>query len=72
ADVKPVGNDGISVDGKVIKVVSDRNPANLPWKYVVKWNAAVACEGILVYLKNKEQAAPLIAEIAIAIAGNWG
>ncbi|KAL0326740.1 UNVERIFIED_CONTAM: Glyceraldehyde-3-phosphate dehydrogenase A, chloroplastic [Sesamum angustifolium] len=34
ADVKPVGNDGISVDGKVIKVVSDRNPSNLPWKYV--------------------------------------
>lgn len=32
ADVKPVGTDGISVDGKVIKVVSDRNPANLPWK----------------------------------------
>ncbi|GFP89100.1 glyceraldehyde-3-phosphate dehydrogenase a chloroplastic [Phtheirospermum japonicum] len=34
ADVKPVGTDGISVDGKVIQVVSDRNPANLPWKYV--------------------------------------
>ncbi|XP_047262426.1 glyceraldehyde-3-phosphate dehydrogenase A, chloroplastic isoform X1 [Capsicum annuum] len=32
ADVKPVGTDGISVDGKVIKVVSDRNPINLPWK----------------------------------------
>ncbi|MED6162703.1 hypothetical protein PIB30_073079 [Stylosanthes scabra] len=32
ADVKPVGDNGISVDGKVIKVVSDRNPANLPWK----------------------------------------
>jgi glyceraldehyde-3-phosphate dehydrogenase (NADP+) (phosphorylating) len=31
ADVKPVGDDGISVDGKVIKVVSDRNPSNLPW-----------------------------------------
>ncbi|KAH9325656.1 hypothetical protein KI387_005834, partial [Taxus chinensis] len=31
ADVKAVGDDGISVDGKVIKVVSDRNPANLPW-----------------------------------------
>ncbi|KAH1047886.1 hypothetical protein J1N35_038670 [Gossypium stocksii] len=31
ADVKPVGTDGISVDGKVIKVVSDRNPSNLPW-----------------------------------------
>ncbi|WP_305778527.1 glyceraldehyde 3-phosphate dehydrogenase NAD-binding domain-containing protein, partial [Klebsiella pneumoniae] len=32
ADVKPVGEDAISVDGNVIKVVSDRNPANLPWK----------------------------------------
>lgn len=32
ADVKPVGNDAISVDGKVIQVVSNRNPANLPWK----------------------------------------
>ncbi|PIN08185.1 Glyceraldehyde 3-phosphate dehydrogenase [Handroanthus impetiginosus] len=32
ADVKPVGNNTISVDGKVIKVVSDRNPINLPWK----------------------------------------
>nr|AHA84230.1 glyceraldehyde-3-phosphate dehydrogenase A [Phaseolus vulgaris] len=32
AVVKPVGSDIISVDGKEIKVVSDRNPANLPWK----------------------------------------
>ncbi|TYH11624.1 hypothetical protein ES288_A07G273100v1 [Gossypium darwinii] len=32
ADVKPVGDNAISVDGKVIKVVSDRNPVNLPWK----------------------------------------
>ncbi|KAK6922483.1 Glyceraldehyde 3-phosphate dehydrogenase, NAD(P) binding domain, partial [Dillenia turbinata] len=32
ADVKPVGDDAISVDGKVIKVVSNRNPVNLPWK----------------------------------------
>ncbi|KAG9129074.1 hypothetical protein Leryth_016895 [Lithospermum erythrorhizon] len=31
ADVKPVGTDGISVDGKIIQVVSDRNPVNLPW-----------------------------------------
>ncbi|GAB2241615.1 hypothetical protein Droror1_Dr00018390 [Drosera rotundifolia] len=31
ADVKPVGDDAISVDGKIIKVVSDRNPLNLPW-----------------------------------------
>ncbi|KAI5083836.1 hypothetical protein GOP47_0000005 [Adiantum capillus-veneris] len=31
ADVKAVGDDSISVDGKVIKVVSDRNPLNLPW-----------------------------------------
>lgn len=29
ADVKPVGDDAISVDGKVIKVVSNRNPVNL-------------------------------------------
>ncbi|KAH7518991.1 glyceraldehyde-3-phosphate dehydrogenase A, chloroplastic [Ziziphus jujuba] len=31
ADVKPA-DEGISVDGKIIKVVSDRNPVNLPWK----------------------------------------
>ncbi|KAH7295961.1 hypothetical protein KP509_26G001300 [Ceratopteris richardii] len=31
ADVKAIGTDSISVDGKVIKVVSDRNPLNLPW-----------------------------------------
>jgi glyceraldehyde-3-phosphate dehydrogenase (NADP+) (phosphorylating) len=31
ADVKVEGNDSISVDGKAIKVVSDRNPLNLPW-----------------------------------------
>lgn len=31
ADVEPVGDNAISVDGKVIKVVSDRNPSNLPW-----------------------------------------
>lgn len=31
ADVKIAGDDAISVDGKVIKVVSDRNPLNLPW-----------------------------------------
>ncbi|XP_024388734.1 glyceraldehyde-3-phosphate dehydrogenase A, chloroplastic [Physcomitrium patens] len=31
ADVKVEGNNAISVDGKVIKVVSDRNPLNLPW-----------------------------------------
>lgn len=31
ADVKIAGDNGISVDGKVIKVVSDRNPLNLPW-----------------------------------------
>ncbi|KAG5251591.1 glyceraldehyde-3-phosphate dehydrogenase [Salix suchowensis] len=32
ADVKPVGDNSISVDGKVIKVVSSRNPLDLPWK----------------------------------------
>ncbi|BBN16474.1 glyceraldehyde 3-phosphate dehydrogenase (phosphorylating) [Marchantia polymorpha subsp. ruderalis] len=31
ADVKAVGDDAISVDGKIIKIVSDRNPLNLPW-----------------------------------------
>lgn len=36
ADVKPEGDSAISVDGKVIKVVSNRNPANLPWKYEAK------------------------------------
>lgn len=34
AAVKPVGDNIISVDGKEIRVVSDRNPSNLPWKYV--------------------------------------
>ncbi|KAK7847844.1 glyceraldehyde-3-phosphate dehydrogenase a [Quercus suber] len=32
ADVKPSGEEAISVDGKIIKVVSNRNPVNLPWK----------------------------------------
>lgn len=36
AYVKAEGDSAISVDGKVIKVVSDRNPANLPWKYVLR------------------------------------
>ncbi|KAI3765422.1 hypothetical protein L2E82_15455 [Cichorium intybus] len=31
AEVKPAGDCAISVDGKVIKIVSDRNPSNLPW-----------------------------------------
>lgn len=31
ADVKAVGDDAISVDGKVIKIVSSRNPLDLPW-----------------------------------------
>eukprot|EP00271_Cylindrocystis_brebissonii_P003236 TRINITY_DN13_c0_g1_i1.p1 TRINITY_DN13_c0_g1~~TRINITY_DN13_c0_g1_i1.p1 ORF type:complete len:438 (-),score=82.21 TRINITY_DN13_c0_g1_i1:1045-2262(-) len=31
AEVKVAGDDAISVDGKIIKVVSDRNPLNLPW-----------------------------------------
>ncbi|GFZ20966.1 glyceraldehyde 3-phosphate dehydrogenase A subunit [Actinidia rufa] len=43
ADVKPVGDDAISVDGKIIKVVSNRNPVNLPW------NAALP---VLVMLMN--------------------
>lgn len=32
ANVKPEGDSAISVDGKIIKVVSNRNPLNLPWK----------------------------------------
>ncbi|KAF7819318.1 glyceraldehyde-3-phosphate dehydrogenase A, chloroplastic [Senna tora] len=32
ADVKPSGDKAISVDGKIIQVVSNRNPSNLPWK----------------------------------------
>ncbi|KAK4603032.1 hypothetical protein RGQ29_011853 [Quercus rubra] len=32
ADVKPSGDKAISVDGKIIKVVSNRNPVDLPWK----------------------------------------
>lgn len=31
ADVKAVGDDAISVDGKIIKIVSSRNPLELPW-----------------------------------------
>ncbi|KAF2620913.1 hypothetical protein F2Q68_00042437, partial [Brassica cretica] len=31
ADVKPSGDSALSVDGKIIKIVSDRNPSNLPW-----------------------------------------
>ncbi|KAI3499075.1 hypothetical protein L1887_34868 [Cichorium endivia] len=31
AEVKAAGDSAISVDGKVIKIVSDRNPSNLPW-----------------------------------------
>ncbi|XP_013597645.1 PREDICTED: glyceraldehyde-3-phosphate dehydrogenase GAPA1, chloroplastic isoform X2 [Brassica oleracea var. oleracea] len=32
ADVKPSGDAALSVDGKIIKVVSNRNPSLLPWK----------------------------------------
>ncbi|KAG1370264.1 Glyceraldehyde-3-phosphate dehydrogenase GAPA1, chloroplastic [Cocos nucifera] len=32
ADVKPASDASISVDGKVIKVVTNRNPLDLPWK----------------------------------------
>lgn len=32
ADVKPSGETAISVDGKIIQVVSNRNPSLLPWK----------------------------------------
>ena len=31
ADVK-IAEGGIEVNGKFIKIVSDRNPLNLPWK----------------------------------------
>jgi glyceraldehyde-3-phosphate dehydrogenase (NADP+) (phosphorylating) len=31
ADIKVVGDDAISVDGKVIKIVSNRDPTKLPW-----------------------------------------
>lgn len=31
ADVKIVNNETISVDGKLIKVVSSRDPLKLPW-----------------------------------------
>jgi len=31
ADVKIVDNETISVDGKLIKVVSSRDPLKLPW-----------------------------------------
>ncbi|CAN6861617.1 unnamed protein product [Brassica oleracea] len=32
ADVKPSGDAALSVDGKIIQVVSNRNPSLLPWK----------------------------------------
>ena len=32
ADVKPSGDAALSVDGKIIKIVSNRNPSLLPWK----------------------------------------
>ena len=32
-DIKAVDG-GISVDGKVLKVLSERDPSNLPWKYL--------------------------------------
>lgn len=31
ADVAAVGNEGISIDGKFFKIVSSRNPLELPW-----------------------------------------
>merc|ERR1712216_831874 len=34
SDVKVVDNATISVDGDIIKVVSDRDPLNLPWKEI--------------------------------------
>ena len=42
ADVKVAGDSAISVDGKVIKVVSDRNPLNLPWAYVYCFHFSIS------------------------------
>uniref|UniRef100_M1DD89 Glyceraldehyde-3-phosphate dehydrogenase n=1 Tax=Solanum tuberosum TaxID=4113 RepID=M1DD89_SOLTU len=55
-DVKPVGTDGISVDGKLIKVVSDRNPINLPWKDL---GVNLVIEGTKVFV-NREGAGKYI------------
>ncbi|KAH0698520.1 hypothetical protein KY284_012735 [Solanum tuberosum] len=55
-DVKPVGIDGISVDGKLIKVVSDHNPINLPWKDL---GVNLVIEGTRVFV-NREGAGKYI------------
>ena len=47
ADVKVVDDETISVNGKTIKVVSDRDPLNLPWK---EMEIDIVIEGTGVFL----------------------
>eukprot|EP00245_Coleochaete_scutata_P009777 TRINITY_DN32_c0_g1_i1.p1 TRINITY_DN32_c0_g1~~TRINITY_DN32_c0_g1_i1.p1 ORF type:complete len:406 (-),score=110.32 TRINITY_DN32_c0_g1_i1:412-1629(-) len=50
AEVKIVGDDAISVDGHVIKVVSDRNPLNMPWG---KMGVDLVIEGTGVFVDSE-------------------
>ncbi|CAI5505631.1 unnamed protein product [Closterium sp. Naga37s-1] len=50
ADVKVVNDKAISVDGKEIKIVSDRNPLNLPWGEL---GVDLVIEGTGVFIDNE-------------------
>ncbi|CAI5515843.1 unnamed protein product [Closterium sp. Naga37s-1] len=50
ADVKIVSDKAISVDGKEIAIVSDRNPANLPWGEL---GVDLVIEGTGVFIDNE-------------------
>ncbi|CAI5972110.1 unnamed protein product [Closterium sp. NIES-64] len=50
ADVKIVSDKAISVDGKEIAIVSDRNPANLPW---AELGVDLVIEGTGVFIDNE-------------------
>jgi len=49
ADVKVIDDSTISVNGKVIKVVSDRDPLNLPWR---EMGVDIVIEGTGVFLDS--------------------
>ncbi|WMV13678.1 hypothetical protein MTR67_007063 [Solanum verrucosum] len=55
ADVKPVGTDGIFVDGKLIKAISDRNPINLPWKVFVNREVLASISKLKVLITAPEK-----------------
>jgi len=50
AEVKVAGDDAFTVDGKLIKVVSSRDPANLPWKAL---NIDLVIEGTGVFIDSE-------------------